>query len=160
MFDEDDLIPVPLNICYLFFLPYRRPVFPLPVEKPSEPFIQGHRRFAEVAGYEAVVKVVEVGPGYKLSVEKGAFEPVVARGRGQGGQLDIEKEMQGMGGKDKMDCGHAEVEEVLDGVHGEAGPGSRVGVHMMDGVDGPEKGAPVDQPVNQIEVQLSPEGDQ
>jgi len=111
----------------------------------AEPAVEGDFLAAVVAGENAVVKVVKVGAGGERLFGKGFLEAVMAGGRTKrAGVFAVEEEMDGMGGDNEMDQGTAEIEEVLNGVHGQAGPGAGVGIFVVQVMGGFVKGTPVD----------------
>ena len=52
---------------------------------------------------------------------------------------------------------HAEIQHVLDRVHGHPGPGPRVRVEVVDPMESPHQGPPVQQAMDQEEVHLPPQ---
>lgn len=75
-------------------------------------------------------------------------------------EFAIEEKVNRMRGNNEMDQDDAEIEDVLDGVHGQAGPGAGVGISVVQVMDGFEKRTPMDEAVDKIEMQLTPKGNQ
>lgn len=127
----------------------------------AEPAVQREFLAAEVAVENSMVKVVKVGTGGERVFCKRFFEAVMALRRTKHTcEFTIEEEVNGMGGNNEMDQDDAEIEEVLDRVHGQAGPGAGVRISVVQIMDGFEKGAPVDEAVDTVEMQVTPKGDQ
>lgn len=123
----------------------------------AEPAVEGDFLAAVVAGENAVVKVVKVGAGGERLFGKGFLEAVMAGGRAKrAGVFAVEEEMDGMGGDNEMDQGAAEIEKVLNGVHGQAGPGAGVGIFVVQVMGGFVKGTPVDEAVDPVEMKVAP----
>ena len=103
------------------------------------------------------MQVVKVRSCHELSIEQWTFEPVMPECGSQRRELGIEEEVQRMAGDDKVDGHHAEVQNVLDRMHGKTGPGPRVRVHMVDPVKCEHQGPPVQESMREVEMSLAPQ---
>jgi hypothetical protein len=127
----------------------------------AEPAVQGEFVAAVVAGEDAVMKVVKIGAGGERLLGKGFLEAVMAGSRGKrAGLFAVEEEVDGMGWDNEMDQDDTEVEEVLDGMHGQPGPRAGIGVFVVQIMGGLVERPPVDEAVNAVEMQVAPEGDE
>ena len=92
--------------------------------------------------------------------ESWAFKSQMPVGRGNGCMLDVEKEMQGAGWNDKVDQRAAKIEQMLQRVHRQPGPGAGVGVEVMHAVYIFKQGPPMNQAVDEIKVRIADNQDQ
>ena len=74
--------------------------------------------------------------------------------------IDVIHESEGRGVDEEGRTEAAEVVEVLERMHAEAGEGFDVRVAVVEAVDVLVEGGDVDEPVGEVEVELPVEGDQ
>ena len=85
--------------------------------------------------------------------------PAAVRGRGRDEEMDAVPHEGEWRGEDKEGWTHARVVvEVLDGVHAQPSERLDVGVAVVEGVDVLVERLDVDEPVGEVEVELSVEG--
>ena len=105
----------------------------------TKPAVEGDFLAAIVAVENPVVKVVKVGAGGERLFGKWFLEAVMAGGRAKrAGVFAVEEKMDGMGGDNEIDQDATEIEEVFNGVHGQAGPGAGVGIFVVQVMGGLE----------------------
>ena len=72
---------------------------------------------------------------------------------------EVENGVHRVRGHDPVDQADREVEQVLDRMHGEAGPRTRIDVSMMQLVHRVVEPMRVDEAMHRIEVKVSPQWD-
>ena len=84
----------------------------------------------------------------------------MSRGGGQRIVLQMEQNMDGMRGNDKVDHDRSEKDHVLDGVHRQARPRSHVDVAMVQRMNMFVEKRNVKRTVNPVKIKTLPDGDQ
>ena len=122
---------------------------------------QGMNELPVVAVVVPVVELVveRTQDEYRPAPEGDGLEPRMRRGRTQCVPLHVEQDVDGMRHDQGMNQDAAQVDHVLDGVHGQAGPGSEVVVAVVHRVGHAVERLPVQQAMNEVEVQGGPERD-
>ena len=69
-----------------------------------------------------------------------------------GARVEVEEKYDGTRGDDKMYERRGEIDQMLHGMHGHAGPGADVDVPVVDSVDSFVERRPVEQSMDEIEV--------
>ena len=141
------------------------PLVPSPVsgfkelraERAKEP-VQRQRGFPVVAIKESVMEVVKIRARGQPALEDGAFEPVMPPRRRQGRVLGVEEKMDRVRRHHEVDQDHAEIQEMLHGMHGQPGPRAGVDVLVMQIMHGLVERRPVNGAVDPVEMKFTPEG--
>ncbi len=100
-----------------------------------EPMIQRHHGFPVVALEVAVMQVMEITAGTgnpEVSLEDQLLEAEMSLRRGERVVLGVHQHMDGMRGYDPVNQHTAEDNQVLNGMHGQTGPGPDVYVFVME----------------------------
>ena len=131
------------------------------VEGP-EPLVDRHEIVAVVALEVLVVEVVVVVVGIERDaiLDHDPLEPGMALRRREGEMLQLEDHMERMRRHDPVDEHGREIEDVLDRMHRHSRPRRDVDVLVMERMHGPIERRPVDQAVDQVEVDFAPERDE
>ena len=126
-----------------------------------EPAVAGDVSVAQVTVVEAVMELVEevAQQDDAPALEQQALEPGVRGRRTQGVPLQVQDDMQWMRGYDQVDQHAAEVDDMLDRMHRQAGPGSDIVVAVVHRVREPVHRLPVQEAMGEVEVQRLPERD-
>ena len=121
----------------------------------AEPEVERNVRFPVVALEVAMVQLVEVGAGrdFPLLSDHHVLEPHMALGRGEGRVLRIQDHVDGMGRHHPVDQDAAVVQDVLNRMHGQAGPRTDIDVLVVQVVAGLVEGRPVQEPMHPVEVE-------
>ena len=128
----------------------------------AKPLIEGDGDLAIVALEVAMVQVVKerAGAQAELISDQHIIKTRMAFGRRERGVLGIKEHVDRVRRHNPVNQDHAEVEDVLHGMHGQAGPWPDVDIFVMQVVNIPIERFPVDQPMDPVEVEFTPEGDQ
>ena len=121
----------------------------------AEPMVEGNVRFTVVALEVTMVQLMEIGTSRKLAIlpDYHVLEPDVALGRSERRVLHVQDHVDRMGRHNPVDQDAAVVKNVLDRMHGQAGPRTDIDVLVVQIVAGLVEGRPVQEPMHPIEVE-------
>ena len=135
-------------------------IFAGPIIVYAQPFIPGYHIAPKITGYVAVVQVMKIVARHRLTFIAQTFKTQMPGGRGNRRMLKMENEMQRVGRNEKVDQRPTEIEEMLNWMHRQPGPGSGIGVQMVDTVNIFKQRPPMNQAVNKVEMGFTYHQDQ
>ena len=103
----------------------------------------------------AVMQLVVERPQvqYRYSLERDALEARMRGGGSEGVPLIVKEDVDRVRREHDVDENATEIDDVLDGVHGQTGPGSGVVVPVVHGVGDLVERRPMQQAMDEVEVQ-------